>query len=182
MSSNNHKLPYEVAFPIALKLWENIKPYCPKGYCKIAGSIRRSQNLIGDIEIVCVPNSSPYEVNGLFGKIQQGTIRSIELVKYLSQYTLLKGNLLSGKYVQLQLPTIKADIFFVEPESFGYQLLIRTGPWQFSKKMVTRLKDYGYKGKDGKILDKHDTKVSCIDENAFFDLVRMPFVKPSNRK
>jgi hypothetical protein len=105
-----------------------LKPHCER-VC-IAGSIRRLKPEVKDVEIVCIPKSVP---TGLFTDALEVDPDFCTIVK---RWPKGKGEP-TGKYTQRRLPGgIALDLFMVEPESWGLQLVIRTGSWQFSKYIV----------------------------------------------
>jgi DNA polymerase/3'-5' exonuclease PolX len=172
MSDQAKKMHYDEALPIALDVFNQLKPHCVRTKIKIAGSLRRERAIIGDIEIVCIP--LPYEI-GLF-------MSGIATV--INQWPKVKGELEYGKckYTKRILPCgMNVDIFFPEIENWGNILLIRTGDWEFSKKfMGSLLPQRGYKQEDGFLKYKNKI-IPCYEEMDLFRKVGLEYIEPRDR-
>lgn len=106
-----------------------LKPFCTR--IEIAGSIRRECKQVKDIEIV----------------LSRKTSMLYEFKTAIDKYLSFKGEAI-GRYTQREIPTepfeklmstlrfIKADIFMPLPEDYFRQLAIRTGPAEFSHKVI----------------------------------------------
>lgn len=116
--SNDIRYPLDLARYIAEEIEFSIMPYCKR--VVIAGSIRREKPEVGDIEIVCEPVAPKTNFATLIPKLS--VIKNGE------------------KYTQLLLPEgIKLDLFKVTPPAqWGVILTLRTGPAEFSRKIVTQ--------------------------------------------
>jgi len=170
-------MEYKQALEIASRLVERLEPYCER--VAIAGSVRRKRPEVKDIEIVALP------------KLQQATNLFGEAVK---TYDLLDG--VSGlgrfiksgpKYKQIALPEgINLDLFCViPPAQWGYLFAIRTGPAEFSKRLVTARKFRGWlpshaKPVDGVIMSGKRI-IEMPEEQDLFGFCGLPFVKPEDR-
>lgn len=114
-----------------------LKPFCSK--IEIAGSIRRKKEVVGDIEIVCIPNRKDLYHNGdLFSQPAKnnGHLSANFAQAANSMGTVLKGNP-TGRYMQIELITgINLDLFMTTEEDYFRQLAIRTGPSEFSHKVI----------------------------------------------
>jgi len=193
----------EQAHTIALGLVDDLMNACQR--IQIAGSIRRVKPEVHDIEIVAMPhNGKP--VTDLFGEEVPGRFTGgfeDYLTDYLSgnwwEWTMDPDTPRNGqKYKRLKhKPTgICCDLFLVtDPRAWGVILTIRTGPAEFSHGMVTlalRKKMCVTKG----LLHnhpKHEDKrpclrgadcpliVNCINEEAFFNALDLPWVDPMYR-
>lgn len=169
---------YATAKVIADKVVELLRPHCQR--IEIAGSIRREKEIIGDIEIVCIPK--PYET-GLF---------TSGIATIVNTWDKVKGELEYGKckYTQRILPssiigqegkTVAVDLFFAEHDNFGNIFLIRTGDWEFSKKfMGTIIPQRGYKQENG-FLKNGNKIIPCPDEKDLFFRMGVPYIEPKNR-
>src|SRR3990167_4394329 len=164
------EIPYKEAKTIADKLVMLLSPHCFR--IEIAGSIRREKDIVGDVEIVCIPK--PYQT-GLF---QDG------IAEIVNQWQKVKGELEYGKtkYTQRILPEgIKLDLLFAEEGNWGNILLIRTGDWEFSKKfMGVLLPQNGYKQEDG-FLKYNEKIVFCTEEKELFLRAGIKYIEPKNR-
>jgi DNA polymerase/3'-5' exonuclease PolX len=163
---------------IADKVIELLRPHCER--IEIAGSIRRQQDIIGDIEIVLIPK--PYET-GLF---------TSGIASVVNEWTKIKGELEYGKtkYTQRMLPTsiigiegksVALDLFFAENDNWGNIFLIRTGDWEFSKKfMGTIVPQKGYKQEDG-YLKFNNKIIPCPEEKDLFLRMGIKYIEPKKR-
>ena len=158
-----------VAKKIAEETMALLAPHCAR--IEIAGSIRRKKAEPGDIELVAIPK--PYEV----GFMASG----ITLV--LNQWESIKGEL-PCKYTQRILPCgEKLDFFTATPENWGIIFLIRTGPWEFSKRFVGEwLPRHYYRCEGGYIWDRSRNMVPVPEERDVFKLVgQNNYIEPEFR-
>ena len=188
------KRPYAEAENIARNLVAGLEPFCEQ--IEIAGSIRRMKPLIGDIEIVAVPEVE--EQQDLFG--DSGRTTSL-LWKHLDK--LLKaGKIFHGspkrwgtKYRAFQAKTkrgqlYKVDLFTCFKENWGNTLLIRTGSKEFSRWMVSQKKLGGALPDDVfhqgnrlfRIGDTENEPLPMFTEKDWFDLCNLPFIPSIQRE
>jgi DNA polymerase/3'-5' exonuclease PolX len=127
--------PLHIAGPRARRLANLLAPSCER--IAIAGSIRRLKDEVGDIELVTVPAFGE-EPDGLWGGSKPLNLLQARVTELVSDGTL---EVLSGgeRYAKLVFEGMQADLFMVlPPAQWGVILTIRTGPADFSQKMVTR--------------------------------------------
>lgn len=161
------KLSYTQADSIADELIARLAPHCQR--IEKAGSLRRRKSEIGDIELLAIPKftldlfgnpSGDHELNGIdwtqYGRVvKQGP-----------------------KYKQIELEKITLDLFIATPPAeFGVLFMIRTGPAEYSHKMVTPRNQRGlmpscYHFKDGAIWS-HNHIIPTPEERDVFDLFGM---------
>ena len=124
---------YSTAKRIADHLVELLRPHCIR--IEIAGSIRREQEVIGDVEICLIPK--PYET-GLF---------TSGIASVLNPWEKVKGELVYGKckYTQRIVPDeivgvkgkrVALDVFIACEENWGLIFAIRTGSSDYSHKVL----------------------------------------------
>ena len=83
---------------------------------------------------------------------------------------------------------IKLDLFIVfDPSQWGVQLVIRTGPAEFSRKVVTSkvLGGYllpGYKVTGGHLETNGGEIISTPSEKSFFKYLTIDFIPPGDRQ
>jgi DNA polymerase/3'-5' exonuclease PolX len=144
-----------------------LAPHCDR--IAIAGSVRRLKQEPGDIEIVAIPR--PYGV----GLLESG------VATVLDRWECIKGNL-PCKYTQRKLPCGEVlDFFTAVPENWGIIFCIRTGPWEFSKRMVgTWLPRHGITCSEG-FLWKDGRKLVVTMEEEVFDYAQIPYIRPEHR-
>lgn len=174
----------EQAQKIAQSLIADLKPFCHR--VEIGGSVRREKAEVKDIEIVCIPKFADVGTGQatLFGG--ETTITENLLFSYLagkSEYPIVK---MGDKYCQFEYvgdwrkDDIKVDVFTATPETWGYIFMIRTGPAEFSKWVVTELKKRGYTPKDGAV--RHgDLRINTLDEEMVFRLLGIDWIEPEHR-
>jgi DNA polymerase/3'-5' exonuclease PolX len=122
MMNGTINMKLEQARQIAGKVMELLAPQCVR--IEIAGSIRRGEPEVGDIEIVAVP----------------GEFADAILPTLLPGAKFIKNG---SRYKQIALPPesggINLDLFLVRPPAqWGVLFTIRTGPADFSHWIVTR--------------------------------------------
>lgn len=186
-------MPLEQALKIAEYYRDELAPYCER--IEIAGSIRRKKSEVGDIEMVAIPKFKSISEANLFG--ERGQYNALETViqeAHQNGMGLIKNG---SRYKQLVLPknilgkgsnadVIYMDLFIVLPPSqWGVQLLIRTGPAEFSKKAVTQRRIGGWLPsdcvvKDGQVL-RNGILIPMSEEEDFLALIGKPGLKPEER-
>lgn len=177
---------------IAEKYLAELKPYCTR--IEIAGSIRREKETIHDIEIVAVPVLD--EQRDMFGTVTGYTSHLDREINRLAASWGAVIKKAGPKFKQLGLlEGLTLDLFLVTPPAqWGVLFTIRTGPWQFSNQMVT-VKRYlthenrpgllpSYlKVEDGRVIHRETgAEYQTPEEQDFFDLCGIPYIKPQERK
>ena len=164
------EIPYREAKEIADKLVLILSPHCYR--IEIAGSIRREKDIVGDVEIVCIPK--PYQT-GLF---QDG------IAEIVNQWQKVKGELEYGKtkYTQRILPEgIKLDLFFAEEGNWGLIFAIRTGSADYSHKVLANgWVKRGYKSEGGYLMQNGKT-YEVREEKDLFERIGVEYVEPKHR-
>jgi len=140
--STGHKIPLEKAILYANRFLELIKPHVIKA--EIAGSVRRQQPMVGDIEIVCIEDmSSP--LNTLFTKEYPGIVKNGERLK------------------SFQYESAKIELYIAQPHDYGRILAIRTGSSAFSHfKLAITWNRLGWSGTS----DGLRRKKECINKSS----------------
>lgn len=156
---------------LAEKYKNLLAPHCDR--IEVAGSIRRRRPQVKDIELCLVPK--PYENEGLF-------VSGIATV--INQWAKVKGELPCKYTKRLSPEGIVLDIFICHPLNWGLIFMIRTGSWEFSKRMVgTWLPREGYKSIDGDLVHIQTAEIMELREEAdLFKLANMKFIEPHNRE
>lgn len=162
-------------------------PHCDR--IAIAGSIRREKPTIGDIEIVCVPKTTP---TGLFGDGPPACDVTAECDRWLetgrASHRLDKNGRKSygQKYKRLVFDGFALDLFsVVDPGSWGVILTIRTGSAEFSHSLVTP-RDHGGRMPRGMsvaqgFLWRDGVAVPCLEEIDFFREIGLGWIDPKER-
>ena len=157
----------EQAQPIAEHYRNLLLPHCCR--CEIAGSVRRKNPEVGDIEIVLIPK--PYDV-GLF---------TSGIAAVLDKLTIVRGQL-PCKYTQRMLPEgIALDVFIVRSETWGLQFAIRTGSARYSHDVLAcGWVRNGYKSVDG-MLTRNGVTRECREERDLFRMAGVEWIVPELR-
>jgi len=183
----------EHAQQIAESLKAELEPYCER--IEIAGSIRRKKPEVKDIEFVCIPKFAEVGTGQttLFGGEQ--TITENLLFGYLTSASKYSIEKIGDKYCQFNIleeriddhrryDKIQVDLFTATEQTWGYIFLIRTGPADFSKWVVTELKRRGFTPKGGAIYDEdmyETTPVYTPTEKNVFELLQIHYLEPEDR-
>jgi DNA polymerase/3'-5' exonuclease PolX len=170
--SSGKRMPHAEALAIAERLVKDLKRVCNR--VKVAGSLRRKAEDVGDIEIVCEPNPQSED---LFGEV----LPDIEPVRILaaSWGEVVKGG---DRFIQVALPEgINVDLWLVHPPADWFVILaIRTGPAMLSQWAVTLMRNRGYRCTEGHI-EAGGKPVQLESEEAFFRCAGLPCLAPRLR-
>jgi DNA polymerase/3'-5' exonuclease PolX len=166
---------------LAQTLVDSICPYCHR--VEIAGSVRRRQSDVHDIEIVVTPRFS----TDLFGDPNPNAPTQLDIV-LSSMNNLL--NVKSGpRYKQYAIvgQDINLDLFVVRPPAeWGVIFALRTGPAEYSHFLVTPRPQGGALPSHLSIHDGAVWQGSAIlptpEEIDFFDLLHLPYLEPQERQ
>ncbi len=177
------KFPYKTALAHAKIVKKVLEPYCDR--IEIAGSIRRECEMIGDIEIVCIPKIEII-ANGLFKLSDYNVgceVRSPSFIKAVNKWEKIKGEA-TEKYTQriLRWSPLKLDLFMTTKANWGHTFTIRTGSAEFSKKLARAWVKKGWRSKD--CILTHSTtgeKKQFPEEEDVFKFLNIPFVTPDQR-
>jgi DNA polymerase/3'-5' exonuclease PolX len=185
---------YDMALPLAEKLRDLLLPACPR--IEIAGSVRRLKEDVGDIELVCTPDTrSPRlsfgshlymtRLDALCGALEHDGDDDIRI------HQIMGGDRYKKFWVSMDggnTWVIKLDLFIVRPPSdWGVEYLIRTGPKEFSHWIVTPrflgggLPD-GYRVEAGQVLSQAGEYIPCREEIDFLRFCRLDWIEPKNRR
>ncbi len=169
---------------IADKWLDYLAPACTR--IEIAGSVRREKPEVKDIELVAVPLI--HQEEDLFGGPGEKVNILETLIGGLKRGKGFRSIVKDGpRYKQIVLNEgINLDLFIVlPPAEWGVLFLIRTGPADFSKKLVTSRRAGGLlpsnlKVKDGAVWRGID-KLPTPEERDVFRLLDMAYTEPRER-
>ena len=153
---------------IADELIAVIEPYCIR--IEIAGSVRRKKENVKDIEICLVPKNK----NKLFNVLGLFLLKNKKDFKYFKN---------GDRYKQFGFKGINIDMFIGNEDNWGLLFAVRTGPAEFSTKILSTWKKVtggGY-SKDGYLHDKEDKIFHTPEETDVFNLCKMEWVEPEFR-
>ena len=166
------ELPLAQAKEIAEQYRYALQPSCER--VEIVGSVRREKEIVGDIEILCVPKP-----NGML---------EMTLVQLCMAGALIPQK--DGpKLKTFLIPKVEGlvlELYITAKEQWGVMYVIRTGSAIFSKQVVT-LKKYGgllpscYRVKEGRIWYKKQA-METPQERDVFKLLGIEYIEPKDRK
>lgn len=164
------KYRYEDVWPIAQEVVGQLRPHCERA--EIVGSVRRGKEHVSDLELVLAP--SAYDI----GLLKHG------LPEVVDRWEIIKGKLIPGKtrYTQRMHPSgIKLDLFLANETNFGYLQALRTGPANYSIRLVVRCKEMGFECVDGNLM--RDGKIVPVPtEVEFYRLLDLRWVESRFRR
>lgn len=186
------------ALKIAEELVECLRPGCMR--IEIAGSIRRGKPEVKDIEIVAIPDLTPLpHPRAEFGKPIPKAYK-MYLDAILDEMAIerkIRFEKNGNKYKKFDFKNrINVDLFLVTPPAeWGVQMVIRTGPADFSHWCVTRQRNGGampniYRVQDGAVwLGAHEdknpdltTKLFMPEEIDFLHFLGLDWIEPGERE
>lgn len=189
----------DVAVKVAEAFASHIGPTCER--IEIAGSIRRGKEDVKDIEILAVPDQTPVARAPLeFGKPIPKQYRTAldKLLDEMFAEGAIQRQKDGERYkkIFLKYAGINVDLFLVLPPAmWGVQMVIRTGPADFSHWCVTRKRNggalpNGYRVQDGAVWKgEHETFATLEDQECigfekeleFFEFLGLDWLEPGER-
>jgi DNA polymerase/3'-5' exonuclease PolX len=169
-------VPLARALEIAQQISELLAPVVARS--KVAGSVRRQRPVIRDIEIVIEPRVNV----DLLGHGHPDLAAVHRALRELGDWS--KGG---ERYVKianvLGNEGMDLDAFIVHPPAIWSVILaIRTGPAELGQWAVTRMRKYGRRCEDGRILDmRSGEELPCETEEAFFEYAKLSCLPPRFR-
>lgn len=168
-----------------------LAPGCER--IEVAGSIRRKAAEVKDIEIVVAPMMSG---GGLFGDLATDHLNG-------AIHRAMQDGMLIGRDVRTGEPCMPykldgrrfypliyrafadwpVDLFCVRaPAQWGAIFAIRTGPADYSARLVTRAKERGLRCTEGHLVDSEGRTVDTPEEQGFITACGLTFLPPEQRK
>lgn len=191
MSAATQRLPLAEATAIADELAELIGPGCER--LEIAGSIRRGAPTVGDIDILAAPKLVPMldmfdqpigAVDALGNLLDELCGQQV-----IRQWRGAKNQPCWGKDLKrfifrdldVQVQSVR------DPGTWGFWMIVRTGPMRFSKRMVTPRSaggalPPGCEVRDSFHLYRFGGVVECPDEQSVFAALGLPWIPPECRR
>jgi DNA polymerase (family 10) len=169
LETSSGRTPLGEALPLAETLAEFVREMPGVERVEIAGSLRRGEETIGDVDIVCVAKDGK-DVIKRFTKIE-----AVERV-------LAAGSTKGSVTVRLDAKrTVQADLRVVPPESFGAALQYFTGSKDHNVRLRElairrkwRLNEYG--------LTDGDKTIAGRDEAGIYKKLGLPLIPPECRQ
>ncbi len=167
ISTKDQRTPIGQALPLAEEIASALRRECP-GIVELfpAGSLRRWEETIGDIDLLGAASSPGDAANAL---VSLPTIREV----------LVHGDKKTSVVVE---PGIQVDLRFGEASSFGAMLQYFTGSQQhnirlrdYANRMGLSLNEYGITNRETGIVEEFPT------EEAFYARLGLPYITPELR-
>lgn len=175
-----HKLPHNEVLPIAELIRKELEPHCVR--IEILGSLRRGKEMVGDVELLAIPKG--VHQLSLFDNSRTSIAVNKELIDVFKKYWVFKGGLeKEGRMVQFIGPAdVPFDLFIAGHENFGYQKVIRTGPFEHNVGFVIPLlKQNGFVLREAHIW-KDGSIIPIPEEEDLYNLIGMKVIPPADRK
>ena len=181
MSETANRIPLARAAQLAAAVRDELAPGCER--LSVAGSIRRRKETIGDLEIVAIPKVRVDLLGKFMGTDLNVILSDLELSKRLER---VRGGDRQRQYKIVKADNFILDLFIVTAETFGCQMLIRTGPESFSKAMVTPRFLGGkcpawLKFSEGRLW-RDGVPLLTPEERSVFEAMELPYLEPWARR
>lgn len=194
IAEKKFRIPHHRALAMAEQVCTLLEPYNHK--IEILGSIRRRRVDVGDIEIMTMPKIVPAD-HDLFGDVSREKNLHFDFIlqniglRFDHRPDKRGQNACGERYQRLVYfgeEEFPLDIFCVlPPAQWGLQKIIRTGPADYSKRLVTprnkggtRL-PHGFTVEGGAIRDPRGQVVQTPEEKDVYNFLGIHFVEPEDR-
>lgn len=187
---DKNRIPLERAALLAAELVDLLRDVCTR--VEVAGSIRRRRPDVGDIEIVAIPRYEVVQAD-LFapGEGLNRNLLSARCLELVDDDTLehrldVNGHRAFGqKYKRLTYRGVALDLFSPDDDTWGVILAIRTGPADFSHRLVTTRSHAGLLPnwlavREGRIW-RGVTPLATPEERDVFEAVGLDWIEPPDR-
>ena len=177
-----------------------------------AGSVRRGVPHVGDVEHVVIPRFGEVKAgDSLFAETKTANLVWHRLDQLVAAGILRQhiygatGPRWGDKYRGVDFRGFCHEIFTADPDNWGMQLAIRTGPPDFSRRLVTGLLEGGFRNQHGRVwlCDRCEANRRCprecsacqgtqlvprgdpipaADEETYFKLCGVEWAEPRDRR
>ena len=201
--SSGARIPLAVGQNIGVHLVEILEPFCER--IELAGSVRRRRSTVGDLEVLVIPKWGGGQCS-LFGEeegswrnllhdflvgacadparnfraVQPGRGGKIPDLKFSTKASGKKWTLWTDE--TKHHPGLQVEIYVQTSETWGVNMMIRTGPAEFGIAMLTRWKSItrGY-SRDARLYHGDASIVDTPEEADVFEACQIPWIKPAER-
>ena len=175
--SEGKRIPRDEALALANQVMDTLRPVCER--IEIAGSLRRMNPDVGDIEIVCIPEL----IKDLLGEGFRASSSLARLISYEPWY--MHGVKGGEHYQQYCLDLCNLDLFITTPEQWGMIYMIRTGSADFTRRMVTPRSKGGLMPSNLNVSEgrlwQGERALETPEEDDIFRIYNMAFIEPWKR-
>lgn len=205
MPDNLERIRLEIAEPIAVAIMRQLAPFCER--IEIAGSIRRRVDYVHDVELVVIPryrqqvvplfedlpvDSPEPPIDDLHDELERLRLGGAVRKRPDSHGRTFWGSSdkrLLWRYGSASADWIPVDVFGATGPTWGAKLVLRTGPWRLSKRLVTRADKGGALPRDlefragglYRYIGVDRRFVPTPDEETVFAEMGLPYVAPAER-
>jgi DNA polymerase/3'-5' exonuclease PolX len=197
--SKGKRVPLATAIDLAAEIEKLLIPISMK--VMTVGSVRRKKEQVGDIEIAAL--AGEITMSDLFGKVlsvERTTIDEVVDNLWARSDTrwIADGPNKGHKHKKILHPetNVKCDIYVVmDVRAWGSSVVVRTGPYQFSRHVMTVAQSRGWHFSDGFLLHQHMKRrrpcrfgPNCKDiiplehEADVFEVLKIPVLTPEERE
>jgi len=152
---------------------------------EIAGSIRREKETVGDIEIVCIPK---YQRDMFQNPLIDTETALDHLLSLFEDEGFCRKEMGGHRYQRYIISEheLQLDLFCTTPEQWGVIFALRTGPAEFSKKLVTPhwqggFLESGYSVREGRVWHG-GLMAETPEEKDFFEYTKCGWIDPWSRR
>lgn len=171
---------------LAQRIVEELADVCDR--IEVAGSLRRGHATPTDIDLVAVPRVEPADLLGC--ATRSLLVDRLQELRRAGRVVPIKGWGPEPQRMSFHVParpslTIELDL--VPAQRFGSWLMIRTGPAEFSRRLVTARDRGGYlpadlRWADGFGLFRGEQALPTAEEDDVFTALGMAVVSPCERR
>ena len=159
--ANFEKTPLKAATKVANKLIKKLEAIGSKSF--IAGSIRRGKEMIGDVDIVVIPDNID---------------TFLENVKEVVEYEYGGKKKVFGMFEGRPI-----NLFLTTNDSFGACIYQCTGPAMYNVFMRSMAKKKGFKLNEYGLFNRDtEEKIAGPTEQSIFEAMNMNYLDPNRRK
>lgn len=189
--SSGEKRPAALALPVARAIVTWLRDVGGAvDRIEIAGSLRRGADRVSDIEIVCVPRARTNLLGEPMGcLVAEAVLEGVRTERFRWRTETHPTPPKDWKEPRRvwSLVAVKSgmpvDLFAVRPPAeWGAILAIRTGPADFSRRLVTACQARGLRCTDGRLVRANGTTVPTPEERDFLRECGSPWVEPTERR
>ena len=167
----------QIALVVARRIVSELGSACER--IEIAGSLRRGNSAVHDIDIVLLPTEAPEEFS-----LRDQTLLERAIAQLVSRGSLtpVRGKEKIKVFVASKTG-IPVDIYVATRETWATLLLIRTGSKEHNIRLAQRARELGMKLRasgDG-IEHRDGTLLRVNAEEEIFRLLELPYVQPEQR-
>lgn len=176
-------VPLNVADSLARRIVDELSPACER--IEIAGSVRRRKPRVHDIDLVAIPKPG----DALFGEDASLPTRLDYCLDTLARVRRLRFVKCGPRAMTLEVPAVtglRLEIWTATADTFGWIYCLRTGPADFTRRLVTPTDKGGLKPpyvafRDGEVLIG-GRAAPCPEETDLFDLLNIRHTPPEDRR